>query len=56
MIRYVALTLALSVAVMSPANRNLSNTGKSPVRDSSARHLTAIQHAVARSGYIIASS
>ena len=56
MIRCLALTLALSVAAIAPANRNGSTDGKSSVRDSNARHLTATRHTAARSGYIIASS
>jgi hypothetical protein len=56
MIRCLALTFALSAAIVAPVNRNGSTVGRSTVRDSNARHLTAIQHTVAHSGYIIASS
>lgn len=52
----LALRFVLSAAVMAPAAHNASTTTTSAVRDSKANHQTTAQHAVTRSGYIIASS
>ena len=56
MIRCLAVTLALSAAVMVPTRNHGSTTKSTAVRDSNASPLTSVHHTEAHSGYIIASS